>query len=346
MAFAAWMIVGLFVDGWAHNNDKPESFFTPWHGLFYSGFLATAVWIGAKTSWGRAVPPGYGIGAAGVVVFALGGVFDLVWHSIFGIELDLEALISPSHLVLFGGGLMVLTSPLRSAWSDPASREPTLSALLPAVLSTVLVTAIVGFFLMPFSPFISNGATSAPYRVLAENPSPFNAWLAEEIRIVGLASFLITTVILMAPTLLLARRWPLPNGTVTLLFGTVALLMSALLGFRMGGTVLAALVGGMAGDVLAQRLRPSASRPRSFRTFAAAVPAVLWLAYFGVLALLSDVGWPVELWGGVTVMSALTGLGLALLMVPPSVPALDDPQGAPPQVEDRLAPGQVVQPQA
>ena len=42
MVFATWLIVGIFVDGWAHNNDKPETFFTPWHALFYSGFLATA----------------------------------------------------------------------------------------------------------------------------------------------------------------------------------------------------------------------------------------------------------------------------------------------------------------
>ena len=344
VAFAAWMIVGLFVDGWAHNNDKPESFFTPWHGLFYSGFFASALWIGAKTSWGRAVPPGYGIGAAGVVVFAGGGVFDLVWHSIFGIELDLEALISPSHLVLFVGALMLLTSPLRSAWSDPSSRAPTLSGLLPALLSVTLVSATLGFFLMPFSPFISNGATSAPYRFLAENPTPLNAWLAEEIRIVGLASFLITTVVLMAPTLLLARRWPLPPGSVTLLFGTVAVLMSALLGFRMAPTLLAAVAGGFAGDLLARRLRPSASRPRSFWAFGAAVPAVLWLAYFGVLAASADVGWPVELWGGITVLSALAGFGLALLMVPPDVPEPADAVGRPAPEEERAEADRVAQP--
>lgn len=249
-----------------------------------------------------------------------------MWHSIFGIELDLEALISPSHLVLFAGALMVLTSPLRWAWFDPASRAPTQAELLPAVLAATLVAATLGFFMMPFSPFISNGASSARYRFLAENPTPLNAWLAEEIRIVVLASVLISTVIVMAPTLLLARRWPLPPGSVTLLFGTMAVLMSALLGFRMAPTLLAALAGGVAGDVLARRLRPSPSRPGAFCAFGAAVPAVLWLAYFGVLAVSADVGWPVELWGGITVLSALAGFGLALLVVPPAVP--DTPGGA------------------
>src|SRR3546814_8505868 len=42
VAFGLWMVVGLFLDGWAHDNAKPESFFTPWHGVLYSGFAASA----------------------------------------------------------------------------------------------------------------------------------------------------------------------------------------------------------------------------------------------------------------------------------------------------------------
>src|SRR3546814_17364263 len=33
VAYGIWMVVGLFLDGWAHDNNKPESFFTPWHGV-------------------------------------------------------------------------------------------------------------------------------------------------------------------------------------------------------------------------------------------------------------------------------------------------------------------------
>ena len=41
-----WFVVGLLLDAWAHNNLRGlESFFTPWHGVFYSGFAATAAWI-------------------------------------------------------------------------------------------------------------------------------------------------------------------------------------------------------------------------------------------------------------------------------------------------------------
>ncbi len=40
---ATWLIIGLFLDGWAHDNvPELESFLTPWHAVFYSGFVATA----------------------------------------------------------------------------------------------------------------------------------------------------------------------------------------------------------------------------------------------------------------------------------------------------------------
>ena len=80
VGLSAWLIVGLFVDGWAHNNDKPESFFTPWHGLFYSGFTATALWLLSRYRRHGSIPVGYGLGFLGLALFAAGGVADMVWH--------------------------------------------------------------------------------------------------------------------------------------------------------------------------------------------------------------------------------------------------------------------------
>src|SRR5437773_2461467 len=43
---AFWFAVGVFVDGWAHNNLVAlESFFTPWHALLYSGYGVCSAWI-------------------------------------------------------------------------------------------------------------------------------------------------------------------------------------------------------------------------------------------------------------------------------------------------------------
>ena len=334
MVFATWLIVGIFVDGWAHSNDKPETFFTPWHALFYSGFLATAAWMTwivqrrrAAGATGRAaVPVGYGLGLAGVAIFAFGGLFDMVWHQIFGIEVDLEALLSPSHLVLFAGGLLVTTSPLRSAWHDPSSRQPGFRRFLPVLLSVTLSTASVAFFLMVFSPFLTGAMTEGPYRSAAffvDDPD-IAAWLIEEVELGGYAAVLITTVILLAPALLLMRRWTLPFGTFTFLFGVVATLSAAIESFDMGPGFLAPAVAGLVGDLLYRRMRPGPDRPWAMRAWAAVVPAFMWLAYFAFLAAFRSVGWSVELWSGVTVMSAMVGFGLALFMVPPPVPRSDE----------------------
>ena len=350
IAFTCWLIIGLFVDGWAHNNDKPETFFTPWHGLLYSGFVATALWVVSRYQRHGRAPAGYGLGLVGVAGFALGGGVDMVWHMIFGVEVDLEALLSPSHLVLFASGLLLVSSPLRAAWSDPdpARHAPSLRAFLPPLISITLVTASVSFFMMVFSPFLSSAATRAPYRFIETHTTPeIGSWLAEEVQLGGFASILLTTVVLMAPTLLLLRRWRLPFGALTVLFTTVVGLVSATEGFDMGEAAIAGVADGLAGDVLVRALqRRSVTTVTTIRIVGAAVPAVLWLAYFGLLAVFSSVGWTVELWAGITCMAALAGYGLALLMVPPSVPegAVPPPvpEGAvPPSVREGAVPPSV-----
>lgn len=37
-----WLILGLYIDGWAHRHYPIETFFTPWHALLYSALLAIA----------------------------------------------------------------------------------------------------------------------------------------------------------------------------------------------------------------------------------------------------------------------------------------------------------------
>ncbi len=343
VAFATWLIVGIFVDGWAHSNDKPESFFTPWHGLFYSGFLATAAWMlwmvqrrrRAGASALDAIPVGYGLGLLGVAIFAFGGAFDMAWHQIFGIEVDLEALLSPSHLVLFAGGLLVSTSPLRSAWADPASQAPTFRQFLPALASTTAAVATVAFFLMDLAPTLSGAVTTAPYRFIAmrfAGDADTASWMVEEVQIEGYAAILVTTVVLLAPVLLLARRWRLPFGTFTFVLGLVSTLVAGIESFDMGWAFASAAVGGLAGDLLYRRLEPAPERPGQsggngperpwrLRAVAALVPAVMWLAYFAIVSVPHGLGWSVELWSGVCVMTAITGFGLSLLVVPPPVPS-------------------------
>ena len=94
---SAWLIGGAFVDGWAHTHGKVDTtFFTPWHVAFYTGFLAVAgALVGAlvyqvarRGTWRQALPPGYNLSLLGTVIFGCGGVGDLLWHALFGIERD------------------------------------------------------------------------------------------------------------------------------------------------------------------------------------------------------------------------------------------------------------------
>ncbi len=143
-----WGIGGLFLDGWAHTNlPRLETFFTPWHAVLYSGYLAVTATLVVKTisnlklatagerasgatpslvtllrtsarrfRWLQAVPAGYGLSLLGVGLFAVCGVGDLTWHLLFGIERSVDALLSPTHLGLAVGGGLAATGPLRAAW--------------------------------------------------------------------------------------------------------------------------------------------------------------------------------------------------------------------------------------
>src|SRR5688572_19616892 len=158
-ALGCWLMIGVCVDGWAHSNLRQlETFFTPWHAIFYSGFMANALWIGwlIAREWrkGRvgsaAIPEGYHLGLLGVFIFGAGGVGDMLWHIIFGIEQNIEALLSPTHLMLFLGGVLVFASPFAAAWrsGDPAGDAPSFSAFLPALTSLTLVTTFAAFMNM------------------------------------------------------------------------------------------------------------------------------------------------------------------------------------------------------
>src|SRR5260370_7734944 len=40
---SAVFVGGLFLDGWAHTHGRvDQSFFTPWHAVFYAGYAMTA----------------------------------------------------------------------------------------------------------------------------------------------------------------------------------------------------------------------------------------------------------------------------------------------------------------
>ncbi len=311
-----WFLGGLYVDGWAHNHGKvDQSFFTPWHALFYSGFAAVAAGLilavarnrALGLSWRRAVPQGYQASLVGVLIFALGGVGDLVWHTLFGIETDIEALYSPSHLTLAVGMFLVLTGPWRAGWQR-SGRTQGWAALAPVVLSATFTLALLAFLTQGAHPLVQPLAAG---RSLPTSAAFTRASL-------GIASVLLQAALTMGIVLLMLRRWTLPFGALALMFTANAVLLSALQ--DQARFILPSLLAGLAADVLLHWLRPSAARVLQLRLFAFASPALFYAAYFAALWLTDGIWWRVHMWGGAIALAGVVGVLLSLLVAPPPLP--------------------------
>jgi hypothetical protein len=339
VALSAWLVGGLFVDGWAHNTrPQLETFFTPWHAVLYSGYAASALWIAwavgsrrrAGAPWRDRVPAGYGLALAGLVLFAASGLGDMAWHLAFGVEQDIAALLSPTHLGLFAGGLLVVTAPLRSAWADAPRGEGAagLGALLPALLSAAVAASAAGFFFMYLHPAFANDASIGHLRFLGEFPQARRGYVQDQDIALGVAGFVLATAFLLGPVLYLLRRWDLPAGSVLLVAGPQFVLIQALTGFADPGLVVLGLAGTLAVELLLRALGPGAAKPARLRVFAATAPVALWGVWLGGIALRDGgLGWEPEVWGGVLFWSGLSLLALAVLMLPSPVPGEPGPAG-------------------
>lgn len=324
---SAWFTVGLLLDAWAHNNvPELETFFTPWHAVFYWGFVATAAWIGwtcrGALRSGRpdlaAVPAGYKPAVFAVAGFAAAGVADLSWHSAFGIEQDIDILFSPSHLGLAAAMVVIVTSPLRAAWASldiPAA--PGLRRLLPAVLSVAFAGTLV-LLLLQYANAFSYLASDVVFGL-----SNMNEDLTAEL----VSAILVTNLVLVVPLLALARRWVVPPGTATILYACAGVLSAAVSGFENTALVVGLVGAGAGVDLLAAGLRPGPDRPERVRVFAALAPLVIWIVYL-VTAYVSsgqprfvspdgtvtDMPVVVELYTGLPVVQSLLALLVAVLL--------------------------------
>jgi hypothetical protein len=326
------MVMGMVVDAWAHANGRAETFFTPWHAVLYSGFAALMVAIawpvlraGGPQRGGATVPVGYGLGLVGLLLFLIGGVGDGVWHTVFGVEVDIEAQFSPTHVCLLIGSLLMFTTPLRAAWrSDDPGPAPGMRAFLPVLLSLTWATLVVQFFFLWVSAFREDGllpAAGQPASALAAIPA-----YVDVIQARGLASVLVTNLLLLAPILLVLRRWRPPAGTATVLFGAAALATSVIDQFARAEVVPAALAGGLAADYLIARSAGWPDRARAHRLVACVTPLALWGSFFLVVQLRYGITWPAELWTGSILFAVLGGFMLSVLMLPPPPgPAPADP---------------------
>ncbi|MER7167145.1 hypothetical protein ABT336_13890 [Micromonospora sp. NPDC000207] len=328
VVLAACLVAGALADGWAHTNviETIEGFFTPWHGLLYAGFAATAGWTfflayrrraHAPRWWRDGWPVGYRVGAIGVVAFGLAALADMVWHETLGVEVGLDASFSPSHLMLVCAALLMVSSPLRSWWAQGGAGLRTLtgvgSMVLTAMNPTILLTHSSAFL------------TTAPTRPIDAPNGPVSALL-------GVDAYLVTTILLVVPFLLLHRRRCTLGAGAAVVAG-VALFALGMHEFPAAATAGAAgaVVGAGLADVVLHRLDAVRGPAAALRLpLAGAVfAALVWAGHLSGLAVADGIRWTPEVTTGIVTLTAVFGAalgGLAARPVPPRQPR-PDPTG-------------------
>lgn len=306
-----WMTFGTHVDGWAHTHvlSTEETFFTPWHGILYSGWLLLAAWIYLHRDL-----PGYRLGLIGALGFGVGGIFDMAWHAAFGIEVDMEALISPSHLLLVTAHLLMISTPLRAAWSSDLPRRIGWREFAPAALSLIASVALVSFITPYASPFndylpsveFSQGTFEATTRFRLAQEGGMLTWFA-------------SVLMYVTPLLAILKRWRPPFGTATLMIGVSAVGVMVVDPFLLGAPILAlsGTATGLFADILIAESDPGPERRSSLLAFGVLTPLPLVTLSLLAVELEWGLGWGVNFIIGSMVIASLVGFGLALAVAAP-----------------------------
>ena len=319
---------GMALDAWAHGHLdlSGEGFFTPFHAVMYAGFLLTAgsvVWATRRNARAGvplrfAAPAGYGTSLAGIALFAISGVGDLLWHTFFGVEQGLAGLVSATHIFLFfSGGLLVL-GPVRAAVLRGGS--PSLRDLLPALI-------VLGFFLTSLS-FQTNwtfdfdaAADASPFVRFAPIPPNAAAELTFFAQSHGVLSVLAHAAVIAGVILYQVHRLPWRFGAITVVLavnGAFAGIMHYGYDPRAFGLVFApALLAGLVGDWAVRRLQPLDAGLWRTQAIGFLVPFAYFCAVFAVTgALGGGFWWEIHEVSGTVVMSGFAGALLATLAGP------------------------------
>ena len=172
--------------------------------------LVRNVWRGATLR--EALPRGYNLSLVGVLLWFIGGPGDLIWHTLFGIEQNVEALYSPTHLLLALGIFLAVSGPLRAAYYRSGDDLRRLIDQLPMILSLTFTLSVLTFFIMIGHPLSNLWGTPWSHGDEAQ----------------GMLGIMLDTAILMGAILLIVRQWTLAPGALTIVFAVNAILMGFL----------------------------------------------------------------------------------------------------------------------
>jgi len=326
-----WLSAGFLWDSWAHLHVGVETFFTPYHAIFYAAMVGATIAfsVAAFANYRRGyrfpdlLPLAYRRSLVGVPVFFLGGVGDLIWHSFFGVENRIEAVTSPTHLIIGFGVVLVMSGPIRSAL-EARSTVLSLRAQLPLLFS---LAAIIEFAHLGMSYAFDPSAArmDAPPAEVASSP-----YYLLDVALVlyktgtGVMIVILTSLVSMAFALWVASRMRLAFGALTIFFVLGDMMMAAALTNDrplLFIHICMALVAGLGGDIVLLRARTKVlALPslRVLRRFAVLVPIAYYGTFFALTIALEGTWWNWSLVVGTIVWSVLAGFGLTFLMNEPA----------------------------
>jgi hypothetical protein len=313
---SAWLVIGLQLDAYAHaTTPELETFWTPWHGVLYSGIAAsgfTLLWImksrlPAIPTYRSllALPNALRIPCAGMAFLLVGGGMDTLWHNIFGIEKNLEIFVSPSHEFIILGMVLVAMGPALMMATTPGRVLGAGGAFL------VAISAL--FSALPLHIY-SLHASALGFRHLGTGADVPNVFSPDGQLVHG---YLFSTVLLLVPILMIGRRWHLPIGLPTVLVSIPALLMHLM--FDSQAHWWPQLTVAVAAPVVELVLRVAnriVTLPVHGRWIALGLiaPPAVWGAVLLVGQIQTgSVGWNVHMVSGLLTLTALTGAGTVLV---------------------------------
>ncbi len=313
-----WISCGFFLDAWAHGHVPVETFFTPYHALFYSGMLALIAVLAVFGIRHGGFPRAYRYPMLGIPIFLAAGIGDLLWHRLLGVEEGVDALLSPTHQALGLGIFFIASAPILSALRARATLR-TLVDQLPLILALATWIELVHFgTAYGFDP--GAGRTNAPPPTNVFTPDYLTALAIGYYKQgTGVLVVLFQSTLMAGFALFAGTRFRLAPGALTLMYllGNFAAAAAFTNDTPLLATVLAmSLVAGITGDIIVAKLRPSPERIGAYRLLGAAVPAAYFTTYFIVTAIADRVWWDWNVLLGAVIWSGVIGFGLTLLSAP------------------------------
>lgn len=304
-----WFITGIFSDAWAHNHiPKLETFWTPWHAVLYSGLVMFALVIFGTLvfnrrrvgSWRDAIPKGYELSYLGVILMMVDGVGDMTWHLLFGVEQNVDAIFSPTHL----GGMvaigLIVAGPYRAMYHY--RKEP-------ATFKGHLLLALAATLLLVFIATVSQSAS------IYDTLWPVVAGVGNDTaQLLAVTSFLLQGIIFTGLTLYTVRRWHLAFGFFTFVLTVVAIPLSLMQNHYI--VIPVSFAAGLLIDAAYWYLKPSVIRIAQFRIFATIAACTLFAVYMVALVLTQTVVWTIHMRVGAVVVVAIAGWLLSYVALP------------------------------